>query len=150
MCAHKYVRVGNRSLENWPQAWNGRREENKWRSRVCRPWNMGRKSCGVIRSASAHIHFKWSLCNCCHHWQPVQTEQRLKVSANPSILKCFFFFLTCDSLHSWGVAHIPPYPNCVGLVFWFTALLSGVRGKWVEMEGGWKWTLRERLTQRRW
>lgn len=117
---------GKRSLENWPKAWNGRCEENKWRSRVCRPWNVWRETCCVIRR--------------CLGSYPLQMKLVLRLSllttgaepmlSEPQLLKMGVFQLIHCTLMSG------PYPTSPSLcwpatvTFWSTALLSGLRGKW--------------------
>lgn len=64
--------------EPGPRRRTADRKKTSGVSGVCRPWSVGHKTCVMIESALAHIHFKWSLCNSRHCWQPGQRLEALE------------------------------------------------------------------------
>ena len=75
-CACAYVRARGNEFpwEMAPGVKRQRWEKASGGAGCVDPEMWDGKLCGVIRSASAHIHFKWGLCNCCHQRQPGQNR----------------------------------------------------------------------------
>lgn len=103
--------------EPGPRRRTADRKKTSGESGVCRPWSVGHKTCVMIECALAHIHFKWSLCNSRHCWQP---GQRL------GALETLGFFQSIDSVMSPSYPVSPLLCWLFAVAFWSSALLNPV------------------------